>query len=392
MRARYSRPRLGQLLLGALVAILLAAPTWAQAAFEPAFDSEVVVTREDDGTARLDVYADIPYQSLRFLARTGGFEAQYVITAEVQRIADDGTAAGLVASRTWTRDVTVATYDETLGKGTDRSVQAIDVEPGRYAVEVTLEDGASGRTFARELGAIVRDMAGPVAISDPVFLDAYDAETGRFEPNVGGAISTEQEGFTVYYELFAPEASDLQVTYVVTDRTRVRDRPSFSALLGLAPRQREDVGVPVLITEPLAAPEGRTPATLRIATEELQVGDYMLTVRLETEAGEAVAEAERPFSVRWMGLDAQIADLDGAISQLRYVAKDRELNALRNAPTYEDKVRLFQEFWSRRDPTPGTSRNEQMEEYYYRVAYANERYGRMRDLGWSTDRGEVFIR
>ena len=93
-----------------------------------------------------------------------------------------------------------------------------------------------------------------------------------------------------------------------------------------------------------------------------------------------------------MGLDAQIADLDEAISQLRYVAKDREVSALRNAPSYEEKVRLFREFWTRRDPTPSTPRNEQMEEYYYRVAYANERYGRMRDAGWRTDRGEVFIR
>ncbi len=33
-----------------------------------------------------------------------------------------------------------------------------------------------------------------------------------------------------------------------------------------------------------------------------------------------------------------------------------------------------------------------MEEYYFRVAYANERYGRFHDRGWNTDRGEIFIR
>ena len=389
MRARYSLPRLA---LGCLLALFAAPLVWAQAAAGPAFGAELVVTHGDDGAARMDVYAAVPHQSLRFLARTDGFEASYVVTAEVQRVDEDGAARGPVTSRTWTRSVTVTDYDATLGGGTDRSVEAVDVAPGRYLVEVTLEDGASGRAHSQEIGAVVRAMAGPLAMGDPVLLDAYDEATGRFEPNVGGAISTEQEAFTVYYELFADAPANLTVTYAVTDRTRLRDRPSFGALLGLAPRQREDVGVPVLIREPLAVEAGRTPAALRVETGGLQVGEYTLTVRLEDARGEVVAEAERPFAVRWMGLDAQIADLDAAIAQLRYVAKDREIRALRSAPTYDEKVRLFQEFWSRRDPTPGTARNEQMEEYYYRVASANERWTVARSSGWSTDRGEVFIR
>ncbi|MEM6328511.1 MAG: GWxTD domain-containing protein, partial [Bacteroidota bacterium] len=386
MLARYFAP------LAFFLALLLVMPARAQVAYKPAFSSEVVVARDDDGTSRLDVYADVPYQNLRFLARTGGFEASYVVTAEVQRVAPDGTIAGLVASRTWSRDVTVASYDETLGEDSDRSVQAIAIEPGRYVLEVTLEDGASGRTFAHELGAIVRDMSGPIAMGDPVFLNAYDPASGLFEPNIGGAVSTEQEAFTVYYELFTGEAANLRVTYAVTDRARLGDRPSFSALLGLAPRQREDVGVPVLVTEALAVPAGGAPAAFRVPTEDLQVGEYTLTIRLETADGDLISESERPFAVEWDGLDAQIADLDAAIAQLRYVAKDREVDAIRSAPTHEDRVRLFREFWSRRDPTPGTERNEQMEAYYYRVAYANDRYGQLRGAGWNTDRGEVFIR
>src|SRR5690606_31039977 len=89
----------------------------------------------------------------------------------------------------------------------------------------------------------------------------------------------------------------------------------------------------------------------------------------------------------------QVSDLESAIAQLRYIAKDGELRAIRNAPTPQEQVRLFREFWDKRDPTPGTRRNERMEEYYYRVAYANRNYGRFStDNGWNTDRGEVYIR
>ena len=393
MRARYPA-----LLAWGVAALLLAAwpPAHAQptaAAFEPSFDAEVVVVRADDGAARFDVYAEVPYSSLRFLARSAGFEATYTVTAQMRRLDDEGRPTGATVSRAWDREVVVPDYDATLSAdAADRSVQAIGVEPGRYALEVTLEDGASGRTFTQSRLASVRDLSGPVALGDPVLLDAYDPATGRFEPNVGGAISTEQEAFTLFYEVYADEAAALQVTYAITERNRVGDRPSFGALLGLARAQRAEVGVPLVTSEPLDVPAGRSPAALRVETGDLQVGEYTATVRLETPDGELVDEAEREFSVRWMGLDSQISDLDAAISQLRYVAKDREIAALREAPDENERLRLFREFWSRRDPTPGTPRNEQMEAYYYRVSYANERYSRMRDAGWNTDRGEVFIR
>ena len=75
--------------------------------------------------------------------------------------------------------------------------------------------------------------------------------------------------------------------------------------------------------------------------------------------------------MRWTGLTDQIANLDDAISQLRYVARDREIAAMREAGSAQERMRLFREFWDRRDPSPGTRRNERMEEYYYRVAGVN---------------------
>ena len=393
MRARYSFSAGLRLLFVGTLLILLAGTASAQPAYEPAFDAEVVVTRTEEGTPQMDVYASVPYPALRFLARTAGFEATYTLTAQLRHVDDAGMPGAVAASRVWDRTLTVADYDATLdAEAADATTQTLRVEPGRYALEVTLEDGASGRASTRQIATVVRPTSGPVGMSDPMLLDAYDAETGRLEPNVGAAISTEQEAFTLYYEVYASAPATLRATYAVTERSRLGDRPSFSALLGLAPRQRADLGVPLVLSEPLELEAGTTPATLRVETEGLQVGEYALSVRLETPEGEVVAEAERPFAVRWMGLDAQIADLDQAIDQLRYVAKDREIAALREAASYDDKVRLFQTFWSRRDPTPGTSRNEQMEEYYYRVAYANEQYSRLRDSGWNTDRGEVFIR
>ena len=376
-----------------LVALVTASAAWAQAAYEPQFELDAVAVRAADGTPTLDVYVEIPYPNLRFLARTGGFEAEYAVTLDLFEAGADGQPGGLVLSRTFDRDVTVTEYEGTQdSERSDRAVQSVQVPPGDYVLDVSLEDGVSNRAFSREQGVRVRPLGGAVAMSDVLFLNAYDAEAARITPNVGGAISTEQGDFTVYYELYADAPQELTVSYAVTETTRLRERPSYRALFDLAPSQQEDLGTPVALREAISVPAGRSPATLTIDTDRLKVGEYQLSVRLETAEGETVAEADRRFAVRWMGLDAQISDIDAAIAQLRYVAKDRELRDMREAETDAEKMAAFRAFWTDRDPTPGTVRNERLEEYYFRVAYANERYGRLRDSGWATDRGEVFIK
>ncbi|WP_420455141.1 GWxTD domain-containing protein [Rubrivirga sp.] len=398
MRARYSLARSTRsVLAGLLTLAAFAGPALAQAAYTPAFDVEVVTQRAQAAAGpetRVDVYTAVPNTSLRFLAAADGFEASYAVTVQVYALDADGTQQGLVVSRTFERDVTADDYDATQDADReDRAVQTLAVAPGRYVVEVAVEDGSSGRSLTREVGHVVRDLAQPgVTLSDPLLLSDYDPAAGSATPIVGATVSTEDAAFWVSYDLYAPAPTALQVTYVVTEQSRVRERPSFGALLGLAPRQQADLGTPVAVTEPLEVEAGRTPAAFRIETEALQVGDYTLTIRLATADGTTLATADKRFAVRWMGLDSQIADLDQAIDQLRYVAKDDELRAIRNAPTPEEQRRLFLSFWDRRDPTPGTNRNEQMEEYYFRVAYANERYSRFHDRGWNTDRGEIFIR
>ncbi|HYE97195.1 MAG TPA: GWxTD domain-containing protein [Rubricoccaceae bacterium] len=376
----------------ALWTLALAGGARAQAAYQPEFEVDVVAARGDDGGPRVDVYTSIPHQNLRFLARTGGFEATYTVSVEVQRVDERGRQQGLVATRSWEREVRVPTYVATQADSlADEALQSLPLAPGRYLAEVQVEDGASRRTFVREVPLTVRPFDGAFTVSDPLILDRYDSRGRRLFPNVGAALRTDQESFTLFYEIYAQQAADLRVSYVVTETSRARERPSARALLGLPVREQAQRGAPFVLSERLSVRPGRNPATLRLDTDRFRVGDYTLSLRLETAGGDLIAEVERPFAMRWMGLEGQIRNMDEAIAQLRYVAREREIREMRAASDAE-KLRLFRAFWDRRDPTPGTRRNERMEEYYYRVAYANERYGRFRDQGWNTDRGEVYIR
>ena len=73
-----------------------------------------------------------------------------------------------------------------------------------------------------------------------------------------------------------------------------------------------------------------------------------------------------------------------------YVITDEERKAFKKLATDEERERFIEEFWRRRDPDPDTEENEFKEEYYERIAYANEHFA-SGIPGWKTDRGRIWI-
>ena len=58
----------------------------------------------------------------------------------------------------------------------------------------------------------------------------------------------------------------------------------------------------------------------------------------------------------------------------------------------EKRDRFIDAFWERRDPTPGTPRNEYVPIHYERLAYATRQFGRVSPgPGWRTDMGRIYI-
>src|SRR5256714_12063576 len=73
-----------------------------------------------------------------------------------------------------------------------------------------------------------------------------------------------------------------------------------------------------------------------------------------------------------------------------YIITDDERKAFKKLETDDERERFIEEFWRRRDPDPDTDENEFREEYYERIAYANEHYA-SGIPGWMTDRGRIYI-
>jgi len=77
--------------------------------------------------------------------------------------------------------------------------------------------------------------------------------------------------------------------------------------------------------------------------------------------------------------------------EMAYIAKKSFIDSLIKADPDERK-KLWEGFWNEKDPTPGTEKNEFLEEYYRRVDFANQHFRSPFSPGWRTDRGRVYIK
>lgn len=76
--------------------------------------------------------------------------------------------------------------------------------------------------------------------------------------------------------------------------------------------------------------------------------------------------------------------------EVPYIITPEERAAWKKLTTDAEREQFIEEFWRRRNPNPGSGYNEYKEEYYRRIAYANEHFS-SGIPGWKTDRGRIYI-
>ncbi len=76
--------------------------------------------------------------------------------------------------------------------------------------------------------------------------------------------------------------------------------------------------------------------------------------------------------------------------EVPYIITSEERAAFKKLSTDDEREQFIENFWERRNPNPGSPENEFKEEYYRRIAYANEHFA-SGIQGWRTDRGRIYI-
>lgn len=344
------------------------------------FASEVVdsqaVTPSGRGVkrlSRLDIFAAIPYEQLSFVKDGDRFVAGYEFT-----IALYDSFSALVTEKTYTGEVKVPTFELSVSSAA-YSVERLNfyLPPGLYRMIISYRDRESRvtRRVARQI--VVSDYTLPgLQLSDIMLISRLTTRDQKrvFTPSISPNVGNISGPMHVFFETYNDQAKR-PLRFVCTVFT--------------------DRNVQTFRTDTIMTVEaGRNQIFIKLDQTVLPIGNYKLYVQAfeesDTSFARPLATTSRSFIVRWDLLPKTIKDLDLAIEQLVYIAKDRELSYIKEAKTNEEKQKRFLEFWKKKDPNPNTVRNEKMDEYYARVEYANKHFKHYAE-GWRTDMGMVYI-
>jgi len=76
----------------------------------------------------------------------------------------------------------------------------------------------------------------------------------------------------------------------------------------------------------------------------------------------------------------------------RLIMTKEEIDIYKRLPDHESRLKFVDEFWKKRDPTPGTEGNESKQEFILRIAYANKYFRETpKGEGWNTERGRMLL-
>ena len=270
--------------------------------------------------------------------------------------------------------------------------------PGRYAIDVVVVDSASGR-LVRQHTEVAAYTERPHA-SDLLLVGAVRrAGAGDTTPR-GGEI---RKG-VLFLEIRPPVARrHAQLGYYLELYAQRPETASVAAqVLDVAGKQYAATEA-----QRITLPAGGGGSTAMLDLSGLPPGDYRLKLIVDTRDSQVVREASfgmTGFARAGAGPDAVAgpdslaalpeAKLDSMYAPLVYLVTPDERGVYRGL-TIDGKRTYLRQFWKRRDPTPGTPRNEAEEAFYSAVGEASRRFhegGAASVPGWRTDRGRIFIR
>ncbi|UCH61835.1 MAG: GWxTD domain-containing protein [Fidelibacterota bacterium] len=318
---------------------------------------------------QVNVFTMIPLDKLVFLAHNGEFKSTYELSIFV--VDKDETAYG---TRIWQEEVVKSQFKETQSEDLYHIAHtSFMLSSGEYRIVANLMDLDSRQIYkANKKFDVTGYPLDQLALSDILLvLKAEDlpGEPDRIIPFIGNKVSDKVDSFFVYLAIRSPIKEPRMA--------------SLHCTLG----EKDDTSA-VLYNKTLALGSPLSTHFIPVATSDLKDQKYILTVKVQVDSLEA--EQSLPIQVTLTGFSHLIEDVDQAIEQARYVATNAKLREMRNAGGEEARREAFLAFWRALDPTPETPRNELLNEYYSRVAYANIHF-RSLQPGWETDMGMVYV-
>jgi GWxTD domain-containing protein len=354
--------------------------------------------RSEQGRTQVDAFVQVPLAMLAPASETQRDLLSYTVTTSVK----DSTGLTLL-QQNWQSHAR-ATAEPAEGYTVE--MVRFSLAPGRYRLEMSVVDSVSGRR-ANSGTELVGFSAAPTAsdlLLSPQIRPVTPTDTtprsaemrwGRMLVTAAAQLQLTPLRAEAYYlmEAYAPEERSGTLAIRVTDSTG-------HVVVRAAP-------LPVQVGNGGGVLEGRLdlaglPPARYVMTASLKLGpdstersaSFVMAGLTETlEKDVARREARRGTDEGYFAA-MNAGELEAAKDPLGLIAESGEMSSWDKSMSLTAKRNFLTQFWGRRDPSPGTPRNEAREQFYQKVEFANRNFRRtgQDQAGWKSDRGRIYLR
>ena len=311
-------------------------------------------------------FMEVSSNALQFLKKDNVFEAKYEVTIA---ILDENKEKK--SSQLFSDTIIVKKFGETTSKIKKKIITTAFVLPvDSYTVTSSLKDLDIKLSAKKEQEINLKYLSKSTSLKiyNPIFLRERKGSWGfglnKF-PTVANRVISDNNTISLnQYIVLNPGPYSITMS-VVSDK-RVQWKDSIDAV------SKGDV-VSHLVNIPIKDIDKRD-----------------LTIKVVVTQNDSISSKSSPFKIKNTMLFDGIDNIDTALAQMSYILTSEEKKELKNLKQSE-KEKFFKTVWAKRDPIVKTKINELMEEYYSRVAFAEENFSRGTSGGWKSDMGMVYI-
>ncbi|HQH55687.1 MAG TPA: GWxTD domain-containing protein [Candidatus Marinimicrobia bacterium] len=321
-----------------------------------------IVTRD---SIKIDIIIKVPYSAIQFIKKDTIFIGKYEISV---MLLDEKEVNAI--SKIWTKTLQTKKFEETHSNELyDINKLTYKVKPSDYSLTIGVMDLDTRKTTHRKRELKLKNYyKKSITLSSINIIEDIVADSSGDSTDVSaltGTLSNKSEKFDISFFVLSNggKGTIKYSIYNMNKKVVLENKIDHNFKKGV---EYQRISIP---RQKLSYSKYRLVLTVKIGSEEVT--------------------AEKIIQIRWTGMSDMINNLDEAIEQLRYIARGDVISKMKKA-SGEEKKNLFLEFWRERDPTPGTEENELMNEYYRRVAFANQNFSGYLE-GWKTDMGMVYI-
>lgn len=338
------------------------------------FNLDVLNFYSSEGTrSRVDIYVEIPLKNMEFKkSKTvkNTFVARFDLNIDVKD--KDGN---IIYNNVSKEEVnTKETGQEYLSQNSQILTRNLFLPPGEYLVAVSVYELGTKKRSEKEREIKVEDFSTPpLSISDVMIVSRLSSNEGKkiITPDVQRNVGIVDTFYLFYYVYKNNDDAKVDVNCRILDNDKKEvysKSETIDFTTGVAFQNQLFMAVP---------------------TADLGYGKY--TIEISAASSNYKAETASYFENVSPDFPMPLKDIDQLIEQLQYIAKDDELDHMRDGKTDAEKQKRFLAFWKKKDPSPGTKRNEVMQEYYSRIMIANKLFSTTYSQGWKSDMGMVYV-